>query len=354
MDAHGHPHSHDHGHDHDHDHDHEDGHEHEGAHGHAAKDGHSHHGHDHAHGHGHHHHDLSGHNETRLGWALAITAGFMLVEAAGGFIAGSLALLADAAHMLTDIASLVLALLALRAARRPADHVYSYGHHRYEVLAAFVNGLALLALSAWIVAEAVRRLLERHPVDGKVMLVVAAMGVAANLASFLVLRDGHGHNLNMRGALLHVLSDLLGAAAAVVAALVILYSGWTPIDPLLSILVSFLIVRGAWRLTRQSAHILLEGTPSGIDLAEVGADVASHVPGVTGVHHVHAWSLTDAKPMMTLHAVLEEGADGDAALPAIQARLRERFGVAHATVQLERGGCGPGEDCHQHEAQASH
>ena len=343
MGTHEHKHGHDHGHGHEHEAEHQHGHATRGGHDHAEHSGHDHHGHDH----GHHHHGR-GSSEARLSWALGITAVFMAVEAIGGFIAGSLALLADATHMLTDAASLVLALMALRVAKRPADDVYSYGHHRYEVLAAFVNGLALLALSAWIVVEAVHRLLAPQAVQGKVMLLVAGLGLAANLAGFLVLRGSHDHGLNMRSAVLHVFSDLLGSAAAMVAAGVILYSGWTPIDPLLSILVSVLILLGGWRITRQSAHILLEGVPPGFDVAEVGADVSHHVPGVSGVHHVHVWSLTDAKPMMTLHAVLEEGADRDAALPAIQARLRERFGVAHATVQIERAGCGPGEDCHDH------
>ena len=317
------------------------------AHDHAAHahDGGHAHGHDHAHGHG------GGANERLLTIALLITTVFMVVEVAGGAIAHSLALIADAAHMLTDAASLGLALFALRMSRRPADDVYSYGHHRHEVLAAFVNGLALLALSAWIVVEALRRLWMPEPVQGKLMLIVAALGVAANLASFLVLREGQD-SLNLRGAVLHVLSDLLGSAAAVVAALVILASNWTPIDPLLSIVVSLLIVRNGWRVTRESARILLEGAPSGLDPAEIATDLVAQIAGVASVHHVHAWSLTDQRPMLTLHAVLREDGDRDAVLLALHARLRERFGVQHATVQLERAPCaGPerGHDCQNHE-----
>lgn len=276
----------------------------------------------------------------------------MLVEVTGGFIAHSLALIADAGHMLADSASLMLALFALRVGRQPADQLYSYGRQRYEVLAAFVNGLVLLALSLWIVIEAVQRLLHPQPVQGWIMLVVAGLGLLANIGAFLVLRDGED-NLNMRSAVLHVLGDLLANAAAMVAAGVILLSGWMPVDPLLSILVSLLILRGGWRVIRESSHILLEGTPPGFDAAAVSADLVAQVPGVSGVHHLHAWSLTDSKPMLTLHAEIADGADQDGTLAAIQQRLRERFGVAHATVQIERAPCAAGDPCQDHAASAA-
>lgn len=339
-------HGHDHGHAHDHDQDHAHGH----AHGHAQGPAHAasrvranDHDHGHGHGHGHHHHHHSA-NETRLRWALIITAVFTLVEAIGGFVSGSLALVADAVHMLTDAASLLLALFALRFARRPADATFSYGRARYEVLAAFVNGLALLVLSGWIIVESVQRLLQPHAVDARLMLLIAALGFAANLVTFLVLRDG-GDNMNVRGAILHVLGDLLGSAAAMVAAGIILATGWTPVDPILSALVAALILRGGWQITRQSAHILLEGAPTGFDEQRLAADLSANIAGVTGIHHLHCWSLTDDKPMLTLHAVLSDGTDRDSALDAIQLRLREEFGVVHATVQIEREACG-GHDCH--------
>ncbi|WP_029922337.1 cation diffusion facilitator family transporter [Nevskia soli] len=338
MSAHSHTHD-DHAHDHDHDHDH----------GHAHKPGKK-KGHDHGHGH-HHGHAHGSSNERRLTWALILVGVFMVVEVVGGILAHSLALIADAGHMLTDSASLVLALFALRVGRRPADETYSYGRQRYEVLAAFVNGLVLLALSVWILIESARRLFEPQTVQGPVMLVVAGVGLLANIATFLILRDGED-NLNMRSAVLHVLGDLLASVAAMVAALVIIYTHWMPIDPLLSALVSLLILRGGWRVTRESAHILLEGTPPGIEIEEVSADVIAQVPGVSGVHHLHVWSLTDAKPMMTLHAVIAEETNQDTVLAAIQKRLSERFGVVHATVQIERGGCVAEVDdgCHAHGA----
>ena len=342
----GHDHNHDHGHAHDHGHQH--GHDHgQAAHGAAAQKS---KGHDHAHGHGHghgHHHGSS--SERRLSLALALIGVFMLVEVVGGIVAHSLALIADAGHMLTDGASLVLALFALRVGKRPADETYSYGRQRLEVLAAFVNGLVLLALSAWILVEAALRLLHPQPVQAMVMLVVAGLGALANLAGFLVLRDGED-SLNMRSALLHVLSDLLASVAAMAAAGVILLTGWTVLDPVLSALVSLLIVRGGWRVTRESAHILLEGSPSHIDAAEVTADLVAEVAGVSGVHHLHAWSLTDNRPMMTLHAVVDDGVDQDRVLASIQQRLTARFGVVHATIQLERSGCAEhaADGCHDH------
>jgi cobalt-zinc-cadmium efflux system protein len=336
-----HPHHH---HDHDHDHDHDHGHDHK-AHAGRRHD----HGQDHDHDHGGHHH-VHTTNETRLKIALAITLVFMSVEVIGGLVAGSLALIADAVHMLTDGASLVLALFALRAGRRPADSVYSYGHHRYEVLAAFVNGLALLGLSAWIVVESVLRLWHPEPVLATTMFVIAALGFAANLVSFLVLRDGD-ESLNMRGAVIHVLGDLLGSAAAMVAAVAIYFTRWTPIDPILSAFVALLILRGGWRITRQSARILLEGTPSGLDPAEVTSHLLGAVPALRSIHHLHIWSLTDARPMMTLHAQLDEDADADATLRAVSKKLMERFGVVHVTVQIERTDCADSDSdqrCHDH------
>jgi cobalt-zinc-cadmium efflux system protein len=310
------------------------------------------HRHDHGHGHGHGHHHGSHANERRLVIALAITAAFMLVEVVGGVISGSLALIADAGHMLTDAGSLALALFAVRASRRPANSVYSYGHHRYEVLAAFVNGLALLVLSAWIIFEAVQRLRVPETVRGDVMLITAGLGLAANVAGFFVLRQGDS-NLNVRAAILHVIGDALGSAATMVAAGLILATAWTPIDPLLSAFVAVLILRGGWNITRQSAHILLEGTPIGFEVENVERDLVASVPGVSSVHHVHVWSLNGERAMMTLHAVLSEDADRNSTLHAIQRRLRERFGVDHATVQLERHEC-PDAQVEAHPCNDSH
>jgi cobalt-zinc-cadmium efflux system protein len=294
------------------------------------------HAHDHAHH--HHHHHMHGHahhtNERAVGLAALLTGGFMVAEVAGGLVAGSLALLADAGHMLTDFAALAMAWLAFRMARRPADATRTYGFDRLSVLAAFVNGVALFAIAAWIVVEAVRRLAAPHAVTGGIMLAVAVAGLAVNLAAFWVLSRGDRDNLNLRGALLHVVGDLLGSVAAIVAALIILTTGWMPADPLLSVLVALVILRSAWHVVRESGHILLEGTPPGFDAGAIASDLCAAVPAVAAVRHVHGWSITEARPMVTLEAVVAADADADAARRQIKARLAERFGFDHATVEV--------------------
>ena len=320
-------HHHAHGHDHDH----------------ARSDAHEpHHHHTHGHG-GHAHGERSG--EQRLKIALLILGSFTLVEALGGWFANSIALLAEAAHMLADSASLVLAILAIRVGRRPASVRRTYGYRRYQPLAAFINGQALLALTAWVVYEAVLRLMERPAVNGRLMLGIALIGGIANLTAFLALSGAR--SLNERGARAHVLSDLLGSVAASAAALVILFSGWTLADPLLSLVVSALIFRSAWALTRESAHVLLEGAPAGCDVKDVESELIGHVPGLIGVHHVHVWSITGERPTVTLHANLAAGSRSGEVIAAIHARLEARLRVEHTTVQIEDEGdcdtpdCGP-------------
>lgn len=286
-----------------------------------------------------HHHDHGAHgshdSQRRLGWAILLTGGFMLAELVGGVLSGSLALLADAGHMLTDAAALALALFAAWISRRPADTRRSYGYHRVQVLAAFVNGLTLIAIVVWIAIEAVRRLFAPVSVAGSTMLVIAGLGLVVNLVVFAILHMGDRENLNIRGAALHVLGDLLGSVAAIVAAVVILLTGWTPIDPLLSLLVAALILRSAWKLTRESGHILLEGTPEGLDVDRVKRELVEQLPAVRDVHHVHAWSLTPGRHLMSLHAILEEEADQERVLVDIKTMLSDSFAVEHATIQVE-------------------
>jgi cobalt-zinc-cadmium efflux system protein len=300
----------------------------------------------HGHGGGHPHGHPTAGSERRVFWAMLLTGGFMLVEVAGGLISGSLALLADAGHMVTDFASLALAWAAFRVSRRPHDARRSYGYHRFQVLAAFVNGIALVAVVGWIVIEAVRRLFFA-PIEilGGLMLAVAVAGLIVNLVAFWVLHRGGEENLNVRGAAVHVLGDLLGSVAAIAAALVILWTGWTPIDPLLSLLVALLILRSAWFVVRRSAHILLEGTPDWLDVEELKAELTAAVPAVENVHHVHAWMLTSERPLMTLHAEVDRGADHQQTLLAITGFLRDRFGIGHATVQIEPAGCAEDSIC---------
>jgi cobalt-zinc-cadmium efflux system protein len=281
-----------------------------------------------------HHHDPAD-NERRVLLTLLLTGGFMVAEVIGGLMAGSLALLADAGHMLTDTVSLALAFVAFRVGRWPHDARRTFGYHRFQVLAAFVNGLTLVLIVGWIAIEAIRRMLEPVEVLGVLMLVVALLGLLVNVVAFAILHGGDRHNLNIRGATLHVLADLLGSVAAVVAALVITWTGWMPIDPLLSLLVAALILRSAWLLVRKSAHILLEGAPDWLDADELRAALTAAVPAVRDVHHVHVWMLTTERPLLTLHARVSPDADPQATLDAIHRALADRFGIEHATVQIE-------------------
>jgi cobalt-zinc-cadmium efflux system protein len=298
--------------------------------------------HDHAHAHHRPHghaHGVSGDGERRLFWVLVLTAAFMVAEVAGGVLSGSLALIADAGHMLSDTAALALAWTAFRVARRPWDTRRTYGYHRFEILAAFVNGLVLFAISSWILYEAVGRLRAPAPVLGGPMLVVATLGLAVNIVAYLVLRHGDSANLNVRAAALHVLGDLLGSVGTIAAAVVILATGWTPIDPILSVLLCALILRGAWDVTKRAAHVLMEGVPEGFDSDALKADLTAHVPGVVDVHHVHAWMLNTERSLVTLHVTLAASTEHAAALAAIKHRLVEHFGIAHSTVQIESGEC---------------
>jgi len=293
--------------------------------------------------HGHAHAPGAG-DERRLVVALALTGTFMFAEVAGGILTGSLALLADAGHMLTDTAALGLAWAAFRVARRPRDARRTYGYHRVQVLAAFVNAVVLFGVVAWILWEAASRVLEPVAVLGGPMLAVAALGLLVNIAAFAVLHGGSGGNLNLRAASLHVLGDLLGSVAAIAAALVILWTGWMPIDPLLSVLVALLVLRSAWTILRQSGHILLEGAPHWIDENAVAAGLIEAVPAVRGVHHLHAWMLTPERPIMTLHVEVGPDADHAAVLAAANRHLREHWGVEHVTVQIEPARCPEGAE----------
>jgi len=285
-------------------------------------------------------------NERRIFWAAILIGVFMLAELAGGLLSGSLALLADAGHMLTDFASLALAWFAFRLSRRPANWKRTYGFDRFQVLVAFINGIALIFVAAWIFVEAADRLTSPIRVIGGPVAAIAGIGLAVNLGAYWLLHGADRENLNVKGAAIHVLGDLLGSVAALASGAVILLTGWTPIDPLLSVFVGLLILRSAWSLVRDAGHILLEGAPTGIDTREIRADLAAAIPGVERVHHIHAWSITQERKMITLHAQIAEDVPAEAATVAIKARLKQRFGLAHATVEVERGLCAdeePGE-----------
>lgn len=292
--------------------------------------------------HGSHDHGIAvtDKNETRMGIAALLTGGFMLVELAGGIIANSLALIADAGHMLTDFAALALAWFAFRLARRPADWKRTYGFDRFQVLVAFTNGLALFVIAAWIVYEAIHRLLsgDAHVVGG-IMVVIGMAGLLVNVVAFLLLRGADRENLNVRGAAVHILGDLLGSVAALIAGGVILATGWTPIDPLLSIVVALIILRSGWFVVTESAHILLEGAPQELDTRDIAPDLVANVAGVEDVHHIHVWSITQSRRMATLHAVINDATQIDDAVKGVKSRLKEKFNLGHATVEVECRRC---------------
>ncbi|MHA7871575.1 MAG: cation diffusion facilitator family transporter [Hyphococcus sp.] len=276
-------------------------------------------------------------NTRRLLYALGVIIVFMAIEIVGGILSGSLALLADAAHMFTDGFALALAASAQLFAVRPADNRLHFGYRRAQVLAAFVNGVLMAVLLFWIVYEAFQRMMAPQEVYAPLMFWVAVAGLIANAAAFFILHQRDQHDVNMRGALLHVVGDLLGSVAAIVAAVVIAISGWTPIDPLLSLLVAGLIGVSAFRLIRETGHILLEGAPDDIDVNELAEGLQKAAPLIKDVHHVQIWQLTPEHPRLTLHACIERSEDATKALEAAKAFLARKYRIEESTIQIEVG-----------------
>ncbi len=290
------------------------------------------HGHDHRHGHAHDQGDGDAHTR-RLTIALALTATFLIAEVVGAFVSNSLALLADAGHMLTDVGALGLSLFVVWISRRPATPEKTFGYWRWEILAAFLNGAALLLASAGIVWEAVQRLRAPEPVAGGTMLAVAVGGLLVNIAAAWVLHPSSERSLNLRGAYLHVLADLLGSVATVAAALAIGTTGWLLADPIASILVTLLIIRGAWRLVRESVDVLLESTPAHVSLGSVRAQLEA-IPGIESVHDLHVWAVTSGVVAMSVHGIVRDPARHQHVLEHVHDAMR-LFGIQHVTVQLE-------------------
>lgn len=286
-------------------------------------------GHDHDHDHGAHAAD--GTTRRALIVALVLTGGFAIVEAIGGWAANSLALLSDAGHMVTDAGSLALALFADAVARRPPSSRASYGYGRAEVLAAFVNAIAMIAVVVFIGIEAVRRLLDPAPVAGGVVTAIALVGLAVNIAAAWMLSRATG-SLNARGALLHVMGDLLGSLAALVAGGVILVTGWMPIDPILSIAVALLILRSTWQLLKQSTGVLMEGVPVHLDYDAIGRSLAA-LPGVADVHDLHVWNMSSEGVAVSAHLSIARGEDWLPILAQAKRILANDYGIRHATLQ---------------------
>lgn len=315
------------------------------AHGHAHAHAHpAPHAHDHAHDHRHEHaHDVS---TRRLGWALVLTAGFLIAEVVGGWWSNSLALLADAGHMLTDVGALALSLFVAWLARQPATPQKTYGYLRWEILAALINGAVLLVASGLILWESAQRLRAPEPVAGGLMFGVAVVGLLVNAASAWLLHGSAHQSMNVRAAYLHVLGDLLGSVAAIVAAVLVRWRGWLVADPIASLVMTALIVLGAWRLVREAVDVLLEAAPRHIELEALRRAMAA-VAGVREVHDLHVWTLTSGVVAMSAHAVAPAEAGHQRVLEQLHAAVA-RFGIHHATIQLEgvplEACCGPTAD----------
>ncbi len=275
-----------------------------------------------------------------LAWAFALTAGFMVVEAVAGLLSGSLALLSDAGHMLTDAGALAVSLFALWLARRPPDDLRTYGYHRMEILAALINVLVLWVLVFFILREAYQRLRAPEPaaVEAGWMLAVGVVGLGVNILNLSLLHRQQKENLNVRAAFLHILGDALGSVGVLAAAVVVLATGWTGADAAAAALIALLILYSSWGLLRESLHILLEGVPPHLDTNEVREGMRS-VAGVAAVHDLHLWTAGGNLVLLTAHVVAEEGAGGDQLRGRVEGMLGERFGITHTTLQVERTPC---------------
>jgi cobalt-zinc-cadmium efflux system protein len=276
----------------------------------------------------------TGRNLRPLAATMALAAATMAGEFVGGLLTNSLALLADAGHMLTDVGALGLSLFALWAAQRPATSTRTYGYYRIEILAALVNGATLIALSVWIFVAAWERWSHPPAVKGPAMLAIACAGLLLNLAALWILRGARTSTLNERGAWLHVLADALGSVQAIVAGVLITAFGWSWADPVASVLIGGLVLYSSWRLVAESVAVLMEGAPGSIDVDAVQAAIAA-VPGVIAVHDLHVWTITSGFVALSAHATVTSGCDDDV-LWRIRERLGDRFGIAHSTIQIER------------------
>ena len=288
--------------------------------------------HDHQHG-----KEVTKSNERRIRLVFILTAGYALVQAVGGWLAGSLALIADAGHMVSDSAALLLALVAYRVARWPIDAQRTYGFHRVRVLAALANGATLLLLVAWIAWEAVQRIIQPAEILAGPMLVVATIGLLVNLVGAYALWSGDSGDSNLRGALLHVVGDLLGSVGAIAAAVGIMLTGWSILDPLLSVLVAGLVIRSAWGLVSDSIRVLLQATPEGINADDIEAGLRA-LPGIAEAGHFHAWTLTDESIVATVHVSPDAGIDPLSLPPLVASWLKEHRDIDHVTVQVDPRG----------------
>ena len=295
------------------------------------------HGHDHDHDHSHTP-TITSDNERKVLLSFGLIFTFMAVEVVGGLLSGSLALLADAGHMMTDAAALALAYAAFRFGQRAADSKRTFGYLRFEVIAGFVNAVTLFAIVGWIVYEAWQRFQEPQPILAGPMFGVAIAGLLVNILVFWILTRGDSEHVNIKGAALHVMGDLLGSVGAIVAAIVIWYTGWTPIDPILSVFVSLLILRSAWSLLKNTLHILLEGAPVNAGSTQISEHLLKTVPGLQKVSHIHVWSLTSGRVLATLQVQPMEGVDVRSVMKQVEAELKTKFKIEHPTIGIDWDG----------------
>ncbi|RCW49053.1 cation diffusion facilitator family transporter [Paenibacillus prosopidis] len=330
---HAHKHDHNHKHTHEHEHNHEYSHDHKHKHSHSHSHGH-HHGHSHGH-HGHHHHGPN--NKAGLLIALLITSGIMLLEFIGGLLTNSLALLSDSGHMLSDAAALALSLAAMWFAVRPPSRNKTYGFHRFEILAALLNGVTLFVIAAFIIAEAVKRFWEPPTVASGSMMIIAVIGLLANLASawFLMRKADVKDNLNVRSAYLHIIGDAIGSVGAIIAAVLMSLFSWYIADPIISVIVALLILKSAWGIIQSTVHILMEGTPLTIDCEHVTATLLQ-IKGVKEVHDLHIWTITSGLDSLSCHLLVEDSADSQVVLQEAIRQIAAEFQIEHATIQIEK------------------
>ncbi|CAM4293626.1 cation diffusion facilitator family transporter [Stenotrophomonas pavanii] len=290
-------------------------------------------------GHDHDHLPSQIRHEKPLWWALGLTSTFLVVEVVGAFWTNSLALLSDAAHMATDALALMIALVAVRLSRRPPDARRTYGYARLEALGAMINGAMLFVVAAYILWEAVGRFRQPQEIASSGMLVIAAVGLVINLISMRLLQAGSGESLNVKGAYLEVWADMLGSVAVIAGALLIKWTGWKPIDPILAVLIGLWVLPRTYVLMREAINVLLEGVPKGMDVAKVRDSLSGHA-AVMDVHDLHVWALASSTPALTAHIVMRDGTDADVLRRELGGRLHDDFGIEHVTLQIEADHCG--------------
>ena len=295
--------------------------------------------------HGHDH--TAGANARALTWALALTGTYMVAEVVGGIVYNSLALLSDAAHMLTDVAALAIALIAIRVGARPADERRTFGYRRFEVLAAAFNAALLFAVAIYVFVEAVRRFSNPEPVGSLGMLVVAAIGLVVNLVSMRLLSAGQARSLNVKGAYLEVWADMIGSLGVIGGALLIRWTGWTWVDPIVAVAIAIWVLPRTWTLLRDATNILLEGVPARLTLNSVRGAISA-VPGVTSLHELHIWSMSQDDISLTAHVSVAPEAATDEVRKAIEAVVEREFDITHLAIQMETAdaNCQPGVPAH--------